>query len=309
MNKIKTVSVAIPVFDESENISFLLRSIVNQKQVSYKLENIFIICDGSTDGTDMIAKKISAKNPMVKVITHKNRKGKKQRLKEMYAINNSDILITCDGDIVLSNPHVLANIVKKFSTKKIAVVSGNNQPFASESFFGNVQSIWFKIWYEARKDFKKGNNVNNIRGCVLALTKDFSKQVEFTNQIISDAQYIYFLALKKNLNFEFAKDAIILYRIPDNIKDYLLQKTRSSNDKQKIAEEFGVWIYDEYKIPFKFKIMALIKSIVKYPIMTSLVIFFHTMLIVFPYKRFVRKNNILWRGSKSTKKGIDNITF
>ena len=46
-----TVTIGIPAYNEQENISCLLRSIIKQKAWSYRLQSVVVVCDGSTDGT------------------------------------------------------------------------------------------------------------------------------------------------------------------------------------------------------------------------------------------------------------------
>ena len=64
----QTVTIGIPAHNEAENISYLLRSILRQKQRNYKLEKIIVVCDGCTDNTEDKVKQFAKKHKIVELI-------------------------------------------------------------------------------------------------------------------------------------------------------------------------------------------------------------------------------------------------
>lgn len=304
-----TVTVGIPVYNEVENVGYLLQSIIRQKQLSFKLEKIIVNNDGSTDGTDEKVKEKAKKNPLIVLLKNNNRKGKKKRLEEIYKMNKSDIIITYDGDVVLANPYVIEEMVGYFNDKRVGVVSGALEPITGGTFFGKLQATWFRVWLEARRNYKNGNNINNIRGCCLAMRSNLAKQIKFDREIVSDAQYIYFFALWKKLQFKFANNAVVLYRIPNNLRDFLTQKTRSSSGRRKLADKFGARVLSEYEIPFIYKLKAIMKTLIKNPIMTISAILFQICYMVF--RRYIQTtySKGLWKPAESTKKAITVVNF
>lgn len=299
-----TVTVGIPAYNEAENISYLLKSILVQKQESYLLEKIIVVCDGCTDETLKIVKNFTKHYPVISAINGKYRRGKAYRLLQLYHKNTSDVIITFDGDIILSEPHVIETMTRHFEEKKVALVGANNQPINTETLIGNLVRIWKKLWYEVRKDVNRGDHVQNIKGCALAIRKSFAKSVKFPHEVISDAKIMYFQAISQNLRFHFAKEAIVYYRLPSNLQDYLLQtKKRGTPDKDKLAEIYGNWIVDSYKIPQVYKLRAFIRAFLQSPILLIFSSMLHLWLAHYPRNNNPQSDK-LWQIIKSSKKGI-----
>ncbi len=308
-NKKLTLSIGIPVHNEADNIGYLLESINKQKQTCYVLEKINVICDGTTDGTDRIVFEKAKHNKLIKLQNDGIRKGKKKRLTQIYKLNKSDVTVTFDGDVVLSHSNVLNKMMENFYKDEIGIVSARLVPVSENTFFGKLQVVWFKVWLEARRDYKNGDNINNVRGCALAVRSDLAKTIKFDQKIVSDAQFIYFFALKNKMKFKWAQDAKVLFRVPSTLSDFLAQKTRSSNGKQQLAERFGSKILSEYKIPNSYKLRAVGKMITKYPFLTIAAGLFQIGFRVSSSHLKKTYDNGLWKQASSTKKAIRSISI
>ena len=113
MKKIKSVTIGIPAHNEAKNISLLLNSIVMQKQLSYKLDSVIVLCDGCTDNTSDIARKYEKQYKYISQLKDGKRIGKSPRLNQLFKLNQSDIVIIFDGDTVLANQMVVEKIVEQ----------------------------------------------------------------------------------------------------------------------------------------------------------------------------------------------------
>src|ERR1035437_9926602 len=149
-NKLLKLSVGIPAYNEEQNIGYLINSILKQTQNAYVLEKIIVISDGSTDSTDLTVHEIVNNDKRVLLVADKKRKGKAQRLNELFIMNKSDILIILDADIVLSKKNDLEEVMKIFRDHKIAIVGINMQAIDSKKFLGRIINTWEKVWYEVR---------------------------------------------------------------------------------------------------------------------------------------------------------------
>jgi cellulose synthase/poly-beta-1,6-N-acetylglucosamine synthase-like glycosyltransferase len=268
------------------------------------LEKIIVVCDGTTDGTDNKVLEMAKKNPLIFLVNDGKRKGKVERLMEIYKMNESDVVFVFDGDVVLSTSGVIENMVKLFNKKEIAVVGGNAQPTQAISFVEKLINKWFYIWYLARSDYNDGDTVHNISGCALGLRKDFAKKIVFPKYLISEARYIYFYALSKHAEFRFAKDAVVLFQSPQTLNDYLLQTRRSTPFTPKLPSIFGDYITEKYKIPGKYKTRAILTMMIKDPIFTVASAGFNLLSLVLPYKNTGSKKGVRFKSVESTKKAI-----
>src|SRR3989338_9662387 len=103
----KTISIGISVYNEAETIENLIMSIVRQDQTDFTLERIYVICDGTNDGTDILVEKLAQKFSIIRLLNDGKRKGKIRRLSELFKLNLSDVLMILDGDVVLGKSNTI----------------------------------------------------------------------------------------------------------------------------------------------------------------------------------------------------------
>lgn len=72
MNKYPSISIAIPAYNEEENIQWIVKDTLKELPLYFKDYEIIIVDDGSTDKTGIIADKLQSAYPEVKVIHQKN---------------------------------------------------------------------------------------------------------------------------------------------------------------------------------------------------------------------------------------------
>ena len=300
-----SVTIGIPAHNEEANIVFLLNSILKQKGDNYILEKVIVICDGTTDSTIKLVRDISKKHKKVLCHFDGKRKGKMQRLSEFYTMNKSDLLFIFDGDVVLAKPTVIEDMVKQFTDEDVLAVSGNNQPVPSKTFIGKLVNAWAHVWYEVRVRYNKGDNVHNARGCAMATRRTFSKNIHIPDKLASESQYVYFLIKQRQKKFAFAKDALVYYRKPESIHDYLLQFKRSAPESLKLTAIFGEEIKEYYKIPKLYKIKGVIASFLQQPIYMPLGGLFTLIMKYIPYNEGSMIKQGIWKTVESTKKGIE----
>ena len=106
------ISVVIPIYNESKNISILINNIINElKNKNYE---VIIVDDESDDGSIEEVLKISQKNEGIKVIQKMNDKGLTQSIKFGLQTITGDIFIVMDGD----GQHDPKDISKMFNVIK-----------------------------------------------------------------------------------------------------------------------------------------------------------------------------------------------
>ncbi len=67
-----SISIAIPAFNEEENISLVLKDTLKKLPKYFKDYEVIVVDDGSTDNTGKISDQFAKRNPHVKVIHQKN---------------------------------------------------------------------------------------------------------------------------------------------------------------------------------------------------------------------------------------------
>ena len=88
-------SIVVPIFNESENIKFLLEEIKDSLN-QYKSYEIVVVNDASTDDTLEILK--SEKNKFLKIINNNTNNGQSYSIHKGIKNTSNKIIITIDGD-------------------------------------------------------------------------------------------------------------------------------------------------------------------------------------------------------------------
>lgn len=303
MKKI-TLTIGIPAHNEEANIGMLIQSIIEQSSLTYKLEKIIVICDGCTDNTGNVVKKMSKKYPLIELLEDRKRKGKMARLNKLYRMNQSEILITLDGDVVLKGKESLDNAVKLFRNDPGALCIAFHQvPIREKTFVAKVLYAAHRLWEEIRISVDNGNHIHNLQGAGTGLRKSFAKSVIYPKTLTTDQVYLAYLALKKD-GFRYGHNSVIVYRPVATFSDFVLQGSRSVFlDQKTLADHFGNGVYELFKIPTKNKIFGLMRCLKNDPFYTILSIILQIYLRFFPA---VEEGSLrgLWKMAVSTKMAI-----
>ncbi len=223
-NKIFSISVGIPAFNEEKGIKNILIDILEQKNNGkWDLNEILVYCDGCTDNTVKEAKSI--KSPLIKVIDSKKRLGKTLRLQQMFHSFLGEFIVMVDADVRLGNQDTINHLLSKFSDEKVQFVAGNVQPETPITFVQKAVYSTFEIFDAMRKQKNDGNNLYCCGQC-FALRKKFAMSVNFPH-IINEDTYLYLFCKQTGQKFVWAREAIVNYKLPLNFKDYLKQILRS----------------------------------------------------------------------------------
>lgn len=304
MNKkdsLPTVTVGVPAFNEEGHIISLLEAILAQKQTNFLLKKIVVMCDGGKDTTAELVEKFAEIHTNVICINDKVNKGKSARLNQLYSVNTSNILVTFDADTIPANTSVLANLVKAFDDENVGLVGGHDMPVKPKRFFEKIACTAIDIWYETRKDINGGDCVHNHHGCISAVSKSFAKNLRIPKEITSDDEYLYFAAKKAGFSFRFAEKALLYYRAPATLRDYLIQSSRFIDTKHIIMEKLGAWVEPYYPIARSHKIKGIVTMMKREPIFTPLAISLQLLLRVLQplYQKTYKKGK--WMRISSTK--------
>lgn len=122
MEKVKKVSVVIPVFNEEENVPILYERLKEVLEgIPYDYEVIFVN-DGSTDRTGKILEEIAKKDPKVKVIEFARNFGQTPAIVAGMDYATGDVIVTMDGDLQ-NDPKDIPRLLEKIE-EGYDVVSG-----------------------------------------------------------------------------------------------------------------------------------------------------------------------------------------
>lgn len=307
-----TLSVGIPAYNEEGNIAVIIRSILRQKQISYTLEKIYVVCDGCTDATVDIVRKLSKVNYKIKLIESHKRVGKVEALNKIYAINQSDYILTVDADLAFAGVRDFEEMVKVIeSDKRINFVGPRHIPVKPKTIMGMFAYFSYLSFEDAFLKINNGNVFYAVMGAYL-LTKKFSKQIKYPSHAQADQVILYAMATRKSRysrlghpgGFRFVPNSFIKFRTVATFSDWRVLGTRSViSDKANTVKYFGKSVLNDYYMPRHLFIKSLIKWFFKNPFYLTGSVLMNIYIRKFPLKNKMPKKGI-WETAMSSKEAI-----
>lgn len=297
-----SVSVAIPAYNEEVNIENLLIKLIAQNRKNFQLEQITVYSDGSTDLTNTIVKKISKKNPLIRLHASKLRKGKIFQLNKIFNSCNTDIVFVLDGDIKIIGNNFLSQIITEFKKRKsVSMIVAHQTPLRPDNFIGKLLFANFILWDYIRFSVPNYDHVQNFYGAATAYRRDFARSLHIPHDAVEERAYIYLMA-KKIKGFYYCRNAEIVYWPVTTLSDFLKLSKRSFGlDHPFLAKKFSSEYKKVYIIPWKYKILGILKSFYNQPFYTIPALILSIFL-----SNFVRKTEkcytSLWEIAISSKK-------
>lgn len=284
MNKKLSVTIGIPAKNEELTITGMLQSIMEQKQVTYVIDKIIVICDGCTDNTYSVVKQFADKHDVITIIQGDTSLGKAKRLNQLFRLNTSEIVVMFDADCKLAHPRVLQDLISAFKNIHVGLAGGRDIIFPPKSFFGKINQSTQEMWYEVRKDLNKGDSIHNCNGLALAIRKTFADTVNFPDGLTVDAKYLYLFAKESGWKYKFVPSARVYTRLADNFDDFMKQNVRFISGRELVQKYFQRDITQEYYVPPARKIGAILRTLIRYPF---------TLPVAFAFQGAIRLHKVL----------------
>lgn len=141
-----SVSVLISAFNEEESIAACIKSILNS---SYKVKEVIVVNDGSTDGTRKIVEGLQKGRRRIRLLNKKNT-GKADSLNKGLKLCDSELVVIVDADSSIDRA-AIEKMIGFFNDKKMAAVTGLITPKNKGGFIAKLQSYEYPIITWTRK--------------------------------------------------------------------------------------------------------------------------------------------------------------
>ena len=173
MNKVRSISLVIPVYNEEENLPVLFEEIRRALEPLGIKWEVFFIDDGSKDNSLAVLKTLAGKNKSVRYISFTKNHGQSAGFCAGFEAAQGDVAITLDADLQ-NDPADIPAMLHKYESQGVDMVIGRRV---------KRMDSWIK-----RIGSKVGNGVRNwltretIRdtGCSLKIMRaDLAKKIPF----------------------------------------------------------------------------------------------------------------------------------
>ncbi len=261
-----TVTIGISAYNENRNLGRLLAKLLSQKALSFKLEKILVISDGSTDDTASVARSVSSSR--IHVIEDKRRLGKALRMNQMFKTLRSDILVVVDADTDLEGMYVIEKLIKPFSVdRSIAMCNALAKPLSGKTFTEKAVNHTYDTYLSILPKIKAGDSLFSVSGRMIAYRKAFVKKFKLPRNLIGTDAFTYFKCLSLGYKFKLVESAVVYFRSPVNLKDQIKQNTRFVSRGDRLSKYFPKdLISKESKIPSMILIGSMASQLIKDPI-------------------------------------------
>ncbi len=213
------ISIIITAYKEHNTIAKAIESFLSQK-INQNHEIVVVAPDKETINA---AKKY--KN--IKIIKDEN-KGKPSALNMAFSrCKKSDILVLTDGDVYVSDSSV-NKLVKCFNDKSVGAATGRPVSLNPKN---NIYGYWSHLLtdvgaHETRLKLSKKNKFITCSGYLMAIKNNIIEKIP--DNALSDDAVISNLIYSKGYRIAYSPESIVYVKYPDNFKDWIKQKRRST---------------------------------------------------------------------------------
>ncbi len=206
------ISVVIPVFNSESTLLECLESVACQTYPMGRVE-LFLIDNGSTDGSFAVFQSFSDKNPdMILRWIKLNEPGKAKALNSGIFLGSSEILINIDSDTKLG-PNVLMETVtfelrRKNQCKKIMFIEN------AKVYVEPIPSL--KKLYSQRVRWQRGeleviaSYVDHYKGSLLKLVRSYAARTLFVDHTLMFPRIVWTILTPLLIFFSYPMELIIL---------------------------------------------------------------------------------------------------
>lgn len=293
------ISIGIPAYNESENLTSLIKCLMSQVEEDFQIIEIIIVNDNSNDGTEKQISKI--KDKIIKVVNNSQRLGQALSQNKILKRFKGDILVFLNADLFIKDNYFISKLISPFKMdKKIGLVSAKIIPLPANTFFEKI--INYSQRFKASL-YVKFNNSENIYLCCgrgRAFLRDFAKKISWPSINNEDA-YSYLYCLTLNYKFVYQKNAEVYYRSPANYKDHHKQSCRFLKGSKALVAYFPKSLLKkEYNIPASELIKTSVEYLFKNPLL--FISYFLIFSLVKLQASYSYQYSSRWDISKSSKR-------
>lgn len=219
-----SVAVLVPAYNEGKVI---IRTIDRLLKIERpKQFQIIAIDDGSNDNTLQLLNEHYANNPLVRIISQKN-KGKSIALNNAIHSVDVDIIVTLDADTLFSKK-TITELICMFADPSVGAVAGNIKVGNKINLLTRMQSIEYITSQNLeRRAFKILNAITVIPGAVGAWRhKAILAAGGFTNDTLAEDADLTLKVQRLNYKVVYADKATAYTEVPDTIKSFIQQRYR-----------------------------------------------------------------------------------
>ena len=218
-------SIILAVYNEELVLAKCLEALSSLQYPEGKVK-ILIGSDGSSDGTDQIAREYALKNPSIRYYSFQQRRGKIPTVNDLVSKASGEILFFTDADVTLDAASLRLH-ARHYADESIGGVAGNlllsgdetiqSEPLGSEQYYMSVEN-------RLRRDEARVHSTVGIFGGHYSIRRELWQQLP--DKPICDELYIALNIIQSGKRMVFEAAASARERFERSMSDEFKRKAR-----------------------------------------------------------------------------------
>lgn len=239
------VSAVVPVFNSVNTLERAINSLLIQTEI----DEIFIVDDGSTDGSFELAKNLESKHSIIKVLNHEGRINKGASAARNLGLKycKNEWIQFLDADDELLSKKIFYQI-QHVDSKVSLIVSNSIWINSSRS---KVVMATGRVWDDLITA-RLGNTCSNL------WNKEEIKKAGYWNEgLINTQEYdLLFRILKRNPRIKYIKESLTrIYEVPNSISRSSSNYIQKFENQVKLRKEIYIYLSKNGLTTFRTKIL------------------------------------------------------
>ncbi len=216
-------------------------------------------------------------------------------------MSGSDIVVLLEADTIMSDEKYISHFIDAFNeNENVGVVFGASLPLQNTN--GNItEKTMFFIEVLKEKKLRRLKKQDNLylSGTGKALSKKIVKTLRFPLDVPEDS-FIYFFSKINNIKTIFEAKALLYYRVPTNLHDFLKKSSRYRKGEIQLGKYFSLGLVESnYRLPSLWILSFILEGIFLSPL--YMINYLAMNLYARIFVKFSSNYNPLWEISESTK--------
>lgn len=260
-----TITIGICAYNEAASITAVLHALAAQSERNYRLDRVIVISDASTDGTVDAVK--AARWKKVSLIIGRSRMGKPARMNMLFKQTKSEILLTIDADVVITDLRFIEKLVRGFDKESVMFISANASPLPGKSLLEIAVGSYYKARELNRSNFDYTKTAFGCRGTAEGFRRPFFQRLYLPLNTINDDSYCYFACQQMAYDYRQIHDARVYFKSPHTISDFLKQHARYTRGGEQILSLFPEEIVKAKSyLPTEYRIRVALYQLLVHPV-------------------------------------------
>ncbi len=212
------VSAGVMAYNEEKNIERLLEALSAQNLETVEICEIIVVSSGSTDGTDAIVRRWSARDRRVRLIRQEERRGKSSAINLFLAEarSSADVFVLESGDTV-PHPDCVENMVAPFADQTVGMTGGRPTPIDDpNTFMGFVVHMLWRLHHRLALRTPKLGEMVAFRSFVTSIPSERAVDEASIEAIVAE----------HGKRLLYAPEAIVYNKGAATVGDFLKQRRR-----------------------------------------------------------------------------------